>query len=201
MNTDIETESTNEMILTVGYGDEFVRVWVDFNDDFIFDLDELIIDNHEIANGESSGEYTDTLTFIIPEDAQLGEHLMRIKTNWNAGVPDDACAETEYGETEDYTLNVVLPTGTIALREMDSELEIVHLGNDHYEVSLITEKLDNQVIINLHNSLGINLVENKVTYVNDRYTYPLDMSYATSGVYIIRMGTHKYGKVKKLIIK
>ncbi|HOI32247.1 MAG TPA: GEVED domain-containing protein, partial [Bacteroidales bacterium] len=152
------------------------------------------------ADGQSSGEYTDTLTFVIAEDAQLGEHLMRIKTNWNAGVPDDACAETEYSETEDYMLNIVLPTGTIALPEMDSELELVHLGNKQYEVSFISEKLTTQVLINLHNSLGINLVENKVPYINDRYTYPLDMSYASPGVYIIRMGTHKYGKVKKLVI-
>lgn len=201
MSTDIETGSTNEMILTVGYGNEFVRVWIDFNDNFVFESDEIIVDNYEIADGEGSGNHTDTLVFVIPEDVQLGEHLMRVKTNWNAGVPDDACAETEYGETEDYTVNIVLPTGNIALPEMDSELEIVHLGNDQYEVSLISEKLDAQVLINLHNSLGINMVENKVTYVNDRYTYPLDMSYATSGVYIIRMGTHKYGKVKKLIIK
>ncbi len=201
MQTDIETGSINEMILTVGYGDEFVRVWVDFNDNFIFEAEELIIDNIEIADGEGAGTYTENLPFVIPEDALLGEHLMRIKTNWNAGVPDDACEETEYGETEDYTLNVVLPTGTLSLPEMDSELEIVHLGNNQYEASLITEKLDAQVLINLHNSLGINLVENKVVYSNGRYTYPLDMSYAASGVYIIRMGTHKYGKVKKLIIK
>ena len=32
---------------------------------------------------------------------------MRTKTNWNAGVPDDACELTTYGETEDYTVIIV----------------------------------------------------------------------------------------------
>jgi len=46
----------------------------------------------------------------------------------------------------------------------------------------------------------MNLVENKVYYSNGRYTYHLDMSYAAPGVYIVRMGTYKYGKVRKLVI-
>jgi len=36
---------------------------------------------------------------------------MRAKTNWNAPVPDDACEETQYGETEDYMVNIVESLG------------------------------------------------------------------------------------------
>ena len=32
---------------------------------------------------------------------------MRAKSNWNGPVPDDACEETTYGETEDYMANIV----------------------------------------------------------------------------------------------
>ena len=32
---------------------------------------------------------------------------MRAKTNWQAGVPDDACQLTTYGETEDYMINIL----------------------------------------------------------------------------------------------
>ena len=36
---------------------------------------------------------------------------MRAKTNWDTsgsvGVPEDACIETTYGETEDYMVNIV----------------------------------------------------------------------------------------------
>ncbi|MBU2465829.1 MAG: hypothetical protein KJ615_05735, partial [Bacteroidetes bacterium] len=102
--------------------------------------------------------------------------------------------------TEDYMVNVVLPTGAVALPEMNSELAIRPFGNQQYEIALLTEKLDAPVLINLHNSLGLNLVENKVQYANGKYTYLLDMSYAAPGVYIVRMGTYKYGKVRKIVI-
>ncbi|MDA3943491.1 MAG: GEVED domain-containing protein [Bacteroidetes bacterium] len=200
MSTDLEVDSEVELIMTVGYGDSFVNVWIDFNDNFIFEEDELIIDNYEIADGEGAGIYSDTMAFAIPEEALLGQHLMRIKTNWNDEVPADACESTSYGETEDYMVNVVLPTGAVALPEMNSELAIRPFGNQQYEIALLTEKLDAPVLINLHNSLGLNLVENKVQYANGKYTYLLDMSYAAPGVYIVRMGTYKYGKVRKIVI-
>lgn len=125
---------------------------------------------------------------------------MRIKTNWNNNVPNDACESTTYGETEDYKVNVVLTTGSAVLPEMNSSLKIRPIDGKQYEVSFITEKLDTQVLINLHNSLGINLIENKVQYADGKYSYIIDMSYASPGVYIVRMGTHKYGKVSKLVI-
>ena len=37
---------------------------------------------------------------------------MRAKSNWQAGVPDDACEETQYGETEDYTVNIIERLGS-----------------------------------------------------------------------------------------
>lgn len=199
--TNIETESTNELILTVGFGDEFVKVWIDFNDNFVFEENELVVNDHEIADGMGAGMYTDTLEIQIAEDALLGEHLMRIKTNWNATVPLDACEATEMGETEDYKVNVILTTGNENLPEINSSLQVRPYGNNQFELSFVSEKLDDMVLINLHNSLGMNLVENKVTYANGRYTYHLDMSYAAAGVYVVRMGTHKYGRVQKIIVQ
>ncbi len=199
--TDLETAAEHEMILTVGRGDTYVKAWIDYNDNFVFDEDEVIIDNYIIAEGQGIGAKTDTITLSIPEDAIYGEHLLRVKTSWGTPVPDDACSATTYGETEDYRVNIIVPTNVTPLPEMNSQLEVRPYGNNQFELSFVTSKLDGFVLINLHNSLGANLVENKVQYAGDRYTYHLDMSYAAPGVYIVRMGTYKYGKVAKLIIQ
>ena len=37
----------------------------------------------------------------------LGENILRAKANWSGDVPVDPCIETEYGETEDYTVIIV----------------------------------------------------------------------------------------------
>ena len=97
-STDVELGESYDVTMTTGYGNQFVRIWVDYNDDFNFTLDELILDNYEIADGAGSGSYTETVQVTIPVDATIGQHLMRAKTNWQAGVPDDACQLTTYGE-------------------------------------------------------------------------------------------------------
>jgi len=105
-STNVELGETYDVTMTTGYGDQFVRIWIDYNDDFNFTLDELVLDNYEMADGAAGGSYTETVAVTIPISATLGEHLMRAKTNWQAGVPDDACTETVYGETEDYIINI-----------------------------------------------------------------------------------------------
>jgi len=44
---------------------------------------------------------------VVPENALVGTHILRAKTNWAADVPDDPCSITTYGETEDYTVIIV----------------------------------------------------------------------------------------------
>ena len=107
LSTDLEQGSDNQMTVTTGYGDQYVKVWIDYNDDLDFTSDEVIIDNYVIAPGQAGGSYTETIDFVIPENANLGQHILRAKANWNGDVPSDACTETTYGETEDYMVNIV----------------------------------------------------------------------------------------------
>jgi hypothetical protein len=107
LSTDLEQGASHQLTVTTGYGNQFVRVWIDFNDDNIFSLDELVVDNYVMAAGSGSGTYTENMDLVVPANATLGQHIMRAKTNWNAPVPADACEETQYGETEDYMANIV----------------------------------------------------------------------------------------------
>lgn len=66
----------------------------------------------------------------------LGEHLLRAKTSWNAPVPDDACEASEYGETEDYKVNVGIYTNVSTRLINEAVLQLNALGNNRYEVVL-----------------------------------------------------------------
>ena len=107
LSTDLVIGQTYDVTVTTGYGDQHMRIWIDFNDDFNFTLDEIIVSDYVIAPGQALGSYTETFQLTIPETSVSGTHLMRIKANWAAPVPDDACADTVYGETEDYTVNII----------------------------------------------------------------------------------------------
>ena len=119
LSTDLELGSTNQLTLTTGYGNQNVKVWIDYNDDLAWSNDELVVDNYVMAVGSAGGSFTESIAISIPADAPVGEHVMRIKSNWNAAVPADSCELTQYGETEDYTVNIV---ESLSLIEIDDSL-------------------------------------------------------------------------------
>ncbi len=199
--TELANNSTTDLTVTTHYGDQYVNVWIDFNDNFIFEPDELIVNNAIIAFGQAGGIFTKTIPFIIPDGVNLGEHMMRAKSNWNSMVPADACEGTQYGETEDYTAKVVLYIGSDEIPFQNDDLIVKTIANNRFDISMVSNTYNEPLIINVHNILGQKLVENRVDNINGIYSYHLDMSYAEPGAYIIRIGNEQYGKVRKIIVK
>src|SRR5690606_32852851 len=125
-------DSTNQLTVTTGYGDQFVEVWIDYNDDSTFTADEVVVNNVVIAPGQGSGTHTLTMDLVVPAGVANGEHRMRAKTNWNAPVPANACEETDFGETEDYTANI----GTLGVDDFsvrNGQLIITSKGNRQFD--------------------------------------------------------------------
>ena len=198
----LEADTTYELTVTTGWGDQYVTVWIDFNDDNNFTNDEKVVTDWVIAPGSGAGSYTETTDLVVPEGVPPGEHRMRAKSNWNAPVPNDPCEETTYGETEDYTAN----TGELGIGDyliQDSELFILTNDNNQFEVILQTE-YEEGVFLSVFNLLGQNLGFNKsVPKIDGAFRVNLDMSRLSSGIYIVRMGgqgTTSY-KTGQLIVK
>ena len=198
LSTDLEQGSSNSLTVTTGYGNQYIRVWIDFNDDFIFSLDELVVDNYVLGAGGGSGTYTGTTALVVPEDAALGQHIMRGKTNWNAPVPDDACEETQYGETEDYTVNIVTSLGIDDLNQ-NSEFSVISLGNNQFDVNLNSPYVG-KIELTVYNTLGQRMVFHRFENTGT-FNYALDMSYVAKGIYLVKVGNSSFGKVQKIIVE
>lgn len=84
---------------TLTGGGSGVNIWIDWNNDFDFD------DAGEKVYGSNSSVTTVSGSFTIPYNASLGNHRMRIRSNYNDSTPD-SCGSITNGETEDYTLVV-----------------------------------------------------------------------------------------------
>lgn len=199
--TDLETNETYDLTINTHYGDQYLKLWIDFNDNFVFDDEEVLIDNLEIAYGEAGGDYTETISIEIPDNANLGEHMMRARLSLGSYVPSDACDETPYGETEDYKVHIILYTGMEDIPLSNTEMVVKSFANNQFEISLQSNEISEDLIINLHNIMGQKLVENRVKNINGKYVYQLDLSYAKAGAYIIRLGNSQYGKVQRIIVK
>ena len=111
LSTDLAQGDTYDVTMETGYGDQYVRVWIDFNDDYSYTADEIVLDNYIIGEGLGSGTHTGTAQFTIPSDAILGSHYIRFASSWQSALPENPCEATSWGETEEYTVNIVESLG------------------------------------------------------------------------------------------
>ncbi|WP_159470171.1 GEVED domain-containing protein [Dyadobacter sp. 3J3] len=79
-------------------------IWIDYNHNGVFEFP----DERAFSSARSDFPiYTVTGSIIIPESALKGSTRMRVITSGNAN--ENACGNYSDGETEDYTVNIVVP--------------------------------------------------------------------------------------------
>ncbi|WP_111683991.1 choice-of-anchor D domain-containing protein [Winogradskyella tangerina] len=79
---------------------EGVTVWIDFDQDYVFEAGEIIL---QVGPNTTSPQ---TGTFTVPLGAALGNTRMRVVMD-DAIVVTDPCNNPNFGEVEDYTVNII----------------------------------------------------------------------------------------------
>ncbi|MBN8640169.1 MAG: hypothetical protein J0L86_00005, partial [Flavobacteriales bacterium] len=111
----VTTENSYTMTLkgnTAGNFTTNFRVFIDWNQDGDFaDLGETF-NAGSVTNSNGLDATSAVSTIAVPSSALAGSTRMRIKKLYSvdSGSVDNPCAGGEYGQTEDYTLNVTLCT-------------------------------------------------------------------------------------------
>ncbi len=82
-----------------------------------------------------------------------------------------------------------------------SDLIVKTLGDNHFEISLTSEVYTENLLFEVYNIFGQKIVHYVLAKRNGAYTYPLDMSYMASGVYVVRLGDDSMGKVKRIVVE
>ncbi len=188
MSTVLEQGVTYGLILQSGFSNQFGSVWIDFNDDFIFDTSENILYNTPF------GTSIDTVGFPIQSNATLGEHLMRLRTNWKDSI-EDPCIIISYGETEDYKVNIISFTG-INEAYKDVSTTVLTKGNNQFEV--VVNNFNEDVTITVNNSIGQEVVLNQFNASNN---YQLDLSNIATGYYLVKVSNNNISKVQTIWVK
>lgn len=179
--------------------DEQFSLWIDFNDNGVFDDKERLISNEILPTADAWHDFE----FSLPANASLGQHLMRVRAGDVSfdGDINDPCSVMAYGTTHDYSVRIV--DSTLDLEDFllnDATLEIIDGGNGSYTAFLETT-FDRTLRVTIYNLLGQKLLENQVHSTGQGYLFDFDMSFASTGVYLLRMGTRKVGVVKRFIVK
>ena len=197
LSTELNQGEDYSLTLTTGYGDQYVKVWIDFNDDTEFSEDEVIVDNFIVeADFNGAGTFTETIEVSIPEDANLGQHILRAKTNWAGNVPTNACEETTYGETEDYT--VIISSASLGLIENDFSFTPIIYPNP------TSGKISIDLINNLDDvSLTLSDLNGKIIFSKNYFeVQEIDLNINQStGIYFLTIISENKKAVYKLIKK
>ena len=86
--------------------------WIDYNQNFSFESGEAV---GPVALTSSGNPHTFTYTFTVPCNVKTGNTRLRVVLIEGAiANPGNACGTYTWGETEDYTVNVSLPTSLAA---------------------------------------------------------------------------------------
>ena len=92
----------------------FVKVFIDYNNNGIFDTNELVHTSAALTNGDYSTSINLVSNLIVNQFTKL--RVVVVETSAAANVT--ACGTYTAGETQDYTLRVVNPSNDIQLLEI-----------------------------------------------------------------------------------
>jgi len=102
ITTGVTTGQTYTITVENGsvYSSDDLGVWIDWNQDKDFD------DAGENVICESANGGQGTYDITVPANAFLGNTIMRIRIKYSGSDCGSPCGTTNYGEVEDYTINI-----------------------------------------------------------------------------------------------
>ncbi|WP_271784470.1 M14 family zinc carboxypeptidase [Aquimarina algiphila] len=182
----------NTIILSAGFANtayrEHFSVWIDYNQDGVFDTTEQIVSNSSNSSANQS------FNFDVPNTASSGNTRMRVSMKYSTA--SGACDTFTYGEVEDYTINI----GTSTLSK---ENNLTQLGmNDMFlypnpieQGVLFIKGIDQKdVAFRIVNYIGQTVMKDKLSEDN------INVANLPEGMYILEVNTGQKTIAKRFII-
>lgn len=188
-------------VIRSGFSNQQFSAWIDYNDNGIFEASEQIFSDVAVSSSNTDVN----VPFTIPADALNGEHVLRVRGKWASGSGNlnDPCGDLQYGNTVDFTVNII--NGTMSVGDPianNSSLIIVSNGENQFRAILNSNPWNSdKVDLNVYTLLGQQIVTGEMQNENGNYTFDMNLSQYASGVYLVRVGNSSNGITKRIIVK
>ena len=177
---------------------EYWHVWVDWNQNGIFDS------NEQMATGSSSSSGTLTYNFTVPSDALAGSTRMRVTMKYNSAAT--ACETFSYGEVEDYTIIVSAAKSASAMEinnSLASNINVKLYPNPAHNYTILELIADDYTevsykVVDIQGSIHI-LKDN--IQINGYQEERIDISNLNTGIYFIMLTNNEINENYKLIVQ
>ena len=204
INTDVLREISYTVSVTFdtgGYQDH-CYVFIDWNKDFIFDKDTERYDLGSKLDDVS----TATLSIKVPLDAQFGKTRMRVLIEYDdpnndfGDGPCDADHQTEWGETEDYSITIIDNTASIEDIAFDGFNLYPNPTKGEFTLNLTLVNTD-KVSVQLYDVRGRLIDEKNYYNTVTNFSESILFKEASSGLYLLKVINGALQTTRKLIIK
>lgn len=185
--------STYDLGVTVFEDDHFVSVWIDYNENYIFEATELVIDAYSCP---SSGIESVT-PFLLGTSAIEGTFRIRFRTVWEDDSPLDPCGPIDYGETEDYMIEIGALNG---IEDLSNSFEMLLFTNkDSRQVTVINGDAGtyNARVIDVHGRILKRLA---LVHSGGENEYTLPTQHLVAGTYMVLLENSKGNSLSEKFI-
>lgn len=186
-----------------GYG-----VWIDYNKNNVFEASEKVAGTKGTESLNVGDTQTITKSFLIPPSALTGNTRMRVRIVeddlYNMTTTDvlpcnasnSATDVMDWGETEDYTINITEPTNIHEVEALSNINITPNPSNGLFTLSTDNINSKNIEVISIIGSIIYQTTTNNINV-------KIDMSNQPKGIYIIRINDlqNQTNAVKKIIIE
>jgi subtilisin-like proprotein convertase family protein len=120
--------------------------------------------------------------------------------DWTLHINDDA--NQDGGNLIDWSIQICTELAlSVSNDELEGEFKILNKGNNQFEVSLKNTNSYEDLNLDIYNMGGQRLLWKTLKNTSGFYSHTLDMSYASKGIYLIRLGHDKSSTVKKIVVE
>jgi PKD repeat protein len=178
-------------------GDE-IAIWIDYNNDFTFASTERV--GYVLVGTGWSNQFT----FTVPTTAITGAVRMRVRISYSVvaegGAPIDPCAVASFGETEDYTINILAGGGSgVGIEENTLNAVSIYPNPTesllNVDLSQVSEEVETVTLIDITGKTIQTISVNAADKVN------FDLSSIASGLYYVRIASATNAVMKQVVKK
>jgi hypothetical protein len=176
-------------------GDE-IAIWIDYNNDFTFASTERV--GYVLVGTGWSNQFT----FTVPTTAITGAVRMRVRISYSVvaegGAPIDPCAVASFGETEDYTINILAGGGSgVGIEENTLNAVSIYPNPTenllNVDLSQVSEEVETVTLIDITGKTIQTISVNAADKVN------FDLSSIASGLYYVRIASATNAVMKQVV--
>jgi subtilisin-like proprotein convertase family protein len=164
----------------------------------------VLDDNASESINDGSAPFTGTFS---PSGNLTDFQGLLSEGDWTLSITDDYDSPSDiyedYGGTLlNWSLQICTQVSlSVSNNELDGDFKILNNGNNQFEVSLANTNSFEDLNLDVYNMVGQRLLWKTVKNTSGFYSHILDMSYASKGIYLVRLGDNRSSSIKRIVVE